>query len=159
MTAQNVALKLLTEFRKPMSATEIARVALERKLLRSFAMKPVVSIAQTLEKNVRERRRNNPQLRFVYESNHRLLALTERADDPKFEQSEAELLSRVELRAYVHPRLLEQVQLAAQSRIAAGHDDTVALLLCGGLATEAAHIREGLLNQLGRLDGAIPCAK
>jgi len=158
MTAQHAAQKLLTEFRKPMSATEIARVVLERKLLRSFAKKPVVSIAQTLEKNVRERRRNNPQLKFVYESNHRLLALPEWADDPKFERSEAEPSSRVELRAYVHPSLLEQVQLAVQSRIAACHDDTVALLLCGGLATEAAHIREGLLNQLRRLDSVIPCA-
>lgn len=158
MTAQHAAQEILTEFRKPMSAAEIARVALERKLVRSFAKKPVASIAQTLEKNVRERRRNKPQLRFVYESNHRLLALPEWADDKKFQQSETDAASRVELKAYIHPDLLEHVQLAVQSRIAAGHDDTIALLLSGGLASQAAHIREGLLNQLSRLGGVIPSA-
>lgn len=158
MTAQHAAHEILTESRKPMSATEIARVAIERKLVLSVAKKPVVSIAQTLEKNVRKRSRNNPELRFVKESNRRLLALPEWEENPEFGQVAAELSSRVELKACVHRDLLEQVQLAVQSRIAAGHDDTVTLLLRRGLATEAAHIREGLLKQLKELDAANPRA-
>lgn len=152
MTAQHAAHKILIESRKPLSATEIARVALDRKLVVSVAKTPVASIAQTLEKNVRERSRNNPALRFVYEANRRLLALPEWEGNAELGQVVAESSSGIELKACIHRDLLEQVQLAVQSRIAAGYNDTVALLLRRGLATEAAHIREGLLKQLKQLD-------
>ncbi len=155
MTAQEAAHKLLTETKRPMTATAVANLALERQLVFSSAKKKAYSVAQTIEKNVRDGAYNNPKLKFVHGPNGtRLLALPEWEDHPPLGQISAAAPVAAELRAQIRTDLLEQVQLAAQSKIADGFDSTVTLLLRRGLAAEAANIREGLMKQLKHLNAS-----
>ncbi len=54
MTIQEAAHKLLSEVMKPLSAKDLAKMALERHMVSSEAQDPIASHAQTIEKNVRE---------------------------------------------------------------------------------------------------------
>lgn len=155
MTAQEAAHKLLNESKRPMTAMALANLALERKLVFSNAKRKAYSFAQTMEKNVRDDTYNNPKLKFVYGANGtRMLALPEWEDHPPLGQTSAAPAVAAELKAEIRGDLLEQVQLAAQSKIADGFDSTVALLLRRGLAAEAANIREGLMKQLKQLNAS-----
>lgn len=152
MTAQEAAHKLLTESKTPMSAMALAKLALERQLVFSYAKKKAYSVAQTIEKNVRDGTYNNPKLKFVYGSHGtRLLALHEWENHAPLGQVSAVPPAAAELRAQIRPDLLEQVKLAAQSKIADDFDSTVAYLLRRGLSSEATKIREGLMKQLKQL--------
>lgn len=153
MTSQEAAHQLLTEAKKPMSAMALARLALGRQLVSSSAKKKIYSVAQTIEKNVRDGTYNNPKLKFVFgRSGERMLAL------PEWDESQQSVRAAVpgpvtaELTAQVQVDVLEQIQLAVQAKVADGFDATVAHLLRRGLSAEAANIRDGLMKQLSKLD-------
>lgn len=155
MTAQEAAHKLLTESKRPMSAMALASLALERHLAFSKAKRKAYSFAQTIEKNVRDGTYNSPKLKFVYGPNGtRMVALPEWEDHPPLGQISSASPVAAELTAEIRTDLLEQVQLAAQSKIADGYNGTVALLLRRGLAAEAENIRDGLMKQLKQLNAS-----
>lgn len=54
MTVQQAACKILEEKNSPMSAKEISKIVLDRKWKSSDSKDPVTSLAQTLEKNIRD---------------------------------------------------------------------------------------------------------
>jgi len=152
MTVQEAAHSLLKEIGKPLPSKRLAHLALERGLASSSARTPVESLAQTLEKNVRDKVYNTPELEFVHTPSGRLLGLPEWKAHPSGTAAvAADGTEILDLRARVPRELLDQVQLATQARIAAGFDDTVALLLRRGLSSEASRIKEGLLGQLKAL--------
>lgn len=75
MTVQESAYLILKKENKPLHSKEIAKRILEKKYVKSWAIKPIDSIVQTLEKNIRENRYNKPELVFHYKSGQRLIWL------------------------------------------------------------------------------------
>ena len=69
---------ILKEANRPLSAKEIAKRALERGLASSNAKDPINSLAQTLEKNIRDDTYNDPKLIFIYSQRGRLIDLPSR---------------------------------------------------------------------------------
>jgi hypothetical protein len=153
MTIQEAAhLLLREELRRPTTSKELAQIALSRAWARSNAQKPVDSLAQSLEKNIRDGVYNKPELKFVHSPQGiRLIALPEWEDKGGAAQTSAAPASTAELKVRIRSDLLEQVQLAVQSKIARSFDETVELLLRQGLTAEATEIRNGLMKQLNEL--------
>ncbi len=148
MSMQEAAYALLSEAGAPMRAREIAEVAFARGLVASEAQDPVRSLAQTLEKTVREGHYNHPPLKFVRHEGRRLLAIATWRDEicnaPRRPPS-------IELCARIPQDLRDQVMLAVQARIAPDFDATVAQLLARGLEVEGPRIRSGISGQLKAL--------
>jgi hypothetical protein len=67
---------ILNEKGKPLSAKRIAKLALDREMLESVAFDPVDSIAQTIEKGIRERYPTYNNLKFVRIDHERLICLS-----------------------------------------------------------------------------------
>lgn len=150
MTIQEAAHLLLTELKTPTLSKELAQIALKRGLVQSNALDPVNSHAQTIEKNIRDGVK--PKLIHVPGPGRtRLIALPEWEDKREPVQTSAEPASTAELKVRIRSDLLEQVQLAVQSKIAKSFDETVELLLRRGLIAEATDIRNGLMKQLNEL--------
>ena len=152
MTIQVTAHVILSEAKKPMSAKELAQIALDRGFP-SSAKDPVQSLAQTLEKNVRDGIYNEPALKFIYRSGRRLLGL------PSWDQETATpgtdpQPSTKELVIHVSADLQGKIQLAFQAKLAGTFDDTVTLLLKKGLSAVAPQIKEGVMDQLEKLTTA-----
>lgn len=80
MTIQQAARKILEEHGSPLDSRSIARRALEMGFAQSSARDPVQSLAQTLEKNIRDGTYNRPELKFVHQAGRRLIALPEWSD-------------------------------------------------------------------------------
>ncbi len=151
-TIQEIAYSILKEYGKPMPSKEVAQLALKRGLIQSSARDPIVSMAQTIEKNIRDS--VEPELKFIYGTQrNRLIALPTWDGMPLMDKKTGEQrVDIVELKARISIDLHEQVQLAAQSKIASGFDETVSLLLRRGLIAEAIKIKEGLMKQLQQLN-------
>ena len=149
MTIQKVAHELLVELKKPLSAKALAELALERGFP-SSARDPVQSLAQTLEKNVREGIYNDPELAFVYVNGSRLIGLQAWKVIGPARQT-APPPAAAELSITVPVELLDQIQLAVQAKLADSRDETIALVLREGLATVAPRIKENLMTQLNKL--------
>lgn len=75
MNAQQAAFQILREVGGPLSSKEIANRVLTKGLLRSNARSPIDSIAQTIEKNVRDGVYNHPELEFVRSVEGRLIGI------------------------------------------------------------------------------------
>ena len=155
-TAQEAAHTILGELKAPTASKDLARLALERGLLTSNAQKPIDSLAQTIEKNIRDRVYNKPELKFVYSPAGRLVGL------PDWEYSEPSASTSLatpstpkaqlkELTVRLPIDIAEQVQLATYAKVAETLDDTVALLLQKGLASVAPHIEQALMARVRKL--------
>lgn len=150
MTIQEAAHSLLQEVGNPMSSKDLARMALDRHMVSSLARDPVQSLAQTLEKNVRDDIYNNPKLKFVHTANGRLLSLeTWDAKRGVAEQSTKFVTKNIAIQ--IPSEIYEQVQLAHQAKLAESIEETTAVLLKQGLSTLAPRIKEGLMRQLDQL--------
>ncbi len=150
MTIQEAAYKLLNETKKPLSAKDLARIALERRMVSSGAQDPIASHAQTIEKNVRDGVYNNPKLVFVHAgAQGRLIAL------PEWDSSQATvkepLLRLIEIKAKIPAELFNKIKLAEQG-LKNDFDETVSLLLLKGLSMVAPDIKKGLMTQLDSLN-------
>jgi len=71
MTFHEAACKILKEEKAPLISKEIATRILKQGLVHSNAKNPNYSIAQTIEKNIRDCRYLEPSLVFLYEFNKR----------------------------------------------------------------------------------------
>ena len=153
MTIQEAAKIILEEAGRPISSKEIARIALERRLVVSSAQDPVQSHAQTIEKNIRDGVYNKPKLSFIHGPQGRLIGL------PSWEsvleqpwESEARVPEYKELTARIPADLFHKIQLASQARLANTVDEMVVMLLRKGLAVVSPDIKKGLLEQLTEFD-------
>lgn len=150
MSIQKIAHAMLSEIGKPTSAKELAQKALSEGY-HSSAKDPVQSLAQTLEKNVRDGVYNNPELTFVHSNGRRLLSLLSWGREPAVPATTAEA-STEELTAQVPIEVLEQLQLADQAKVARTFDETVVLVLRKGLSVMAPQIKERLMERLEKLE-------
>jgi hypothetical protein len=155
MTIQEAARIILEEFGKPMRSKEIAKIALERRMVDSDARDPVSSHAQTIEKNIREDVYNKTGLIFFGEPRRgRKIGLPFMEDKSSLSAHKSiKSDDNVELRVRIPADLFENVQLAAQAKFASSFDDTVTVLLRKGLAATAQDIKKRLINQLNKFEG------
>jgi HB1, ASXL, restriction endonuclease HTH domain len=153
MRIQEAAHNILEEFGKPLGSREIAKIALERRMVISNAKDPVFSHATSIEKNIREDVYNKPRLIFVRGPKGRLIGLPSwESKSIQFPDSHSKSIEYMELRARIPADLLEKVQLARQAKLADSFDEMVAILLKKGLSAVAADIKKGLLHQLDQFD-------
>lgn len=150
MTTQEAAYTILNEVGKPISSKELARLALERRMVRSTAQDPVQSHAQTIEKNIRDDIYNNPKLIFIYGPQGRLIGLPEWQSSPPKPGTIPSSL--IELKARIPVELFEKITLAEQAKLQNNFDETVTMLLSKGLSSVASDIKKGMMQQLESLE-------
>lgn len=156
MTIQEAAHQLLKEHQRPLDSKTIAKLALDRGLVTSSARDPIASLAQTIEKNIRDDVYNRHQLVFVQEGRQRLIGLLGSKAEVK------PLLSRPlssgtgsqQLSVRIPGELMDQIRLAERAKIETNFDDTVTALLREGLKVVAPRIKEAIESQLRELPAA-----
>jgi hypothetical protein len=150
MTSQEAAYKLLNEVGKPLSAKDLARIALERRMVSSVAQDPVASHAQTIEKNIRDDVYNNPKLVFIHSAQGRLIGLPEWNSNPPVVNDTFPNL--IEIKAKIPSELFDKIKLAEQAKLKNNFNETVSFLLVKGLSMVSADIKKGLMTQLDSLN-------
>ena len=75
MPIQKAAHQILVEEGHPLPSRIIAKQALEREMAASKSKDPIQSLAQTIEKNIRDGVYNNPELIFMTEDGRRVIGL------------------------------------------------------------------------------------
>lgn len=145
VTIQQAANRLLQESQQALSARELAASALDRQLVYSSARDPINSLAQTLEKNVREEVYNNPPLKFVHQGGKRLLALPEWVVEPKAESAPRDM---TRFTMDVSPALARDLQLAVQAGLADTSEEAFVLFAKRGLSAASAEIKEAIMSKL-----------
>jgi hypothetical protein len=149
MTIQEAAYKLLSEIKKPLSAKDLAKIALERHMVSSGAQDPIASHAQTIEKNVRDGVYNKPKLVFLHAGPQgRLIALPEWSSNQP--TAKVPMQNSIEIKARIPAELFDKIKMA-ELGLKNDFDGTVSLLLLKGLSTVANDIKKGLMTQLDSL--------
>ncbi len=149
MKVQEAAYKLLAAEGRPLSSREIAGRLLNNGTVTSASADPVFSIASTIEKNIRSKTYNRPELAFVHAPGGRLVGL------PTWNlRSVPATPERRTVSVEIPAELAEKIHLAAHARLAPSFEATTALLLRRGLAAAAPDIRTALMRQLTALENA-----
>lgn len=157
MNANEAARTILREREQPLPSRELARIALDEGLISSNSRTPVLSIAQTIDKNIRDDRCPDCKLVFMYEGRTRLVGLPSwegesAAPAPSgIGQSAMPRAKSVTMEIRVPVSLRDKLALASQAGLANTMDDVIAILLQSGLAAHASQIRTGVLQQLDDL--------
>lgn len=149
MKVQEAAFKVLSSEGRPLSSRELARRILEGGMVTSAARDPALSVASTIEKNIRSKTYNRPELVFVHTSSGRLVALPSwkpRSVPPGPE--------RRTVSVQIPADLADKIKLAAQAGLAPSFETTTAVLLRKGLAAAAPQIKVALMRQLEGLEHA-----
>ena len=151
MTIQEAASNILNEVGKPLSSRELAKMALERGMVTSYAKDPTQSHAQTIEKNIRDDVYKRPKLILIHNPQGRLIGL------PMWENLEQmtagnDSATFKELKAKCPVEIFEKIRLAEQAKLAKDFDETVTLLLKKGLSAVAPEIKKGLIQQLNEFE-------
>jgi hypothetical protein len=151
MTIQEAGHQILSEKRQALDSKTIAKLALDRGLVLSSAQDPIGSLAQTLEKNIRENVYNRPQLVFIHEGRRRLISLPGFNESEKLTPSRPSFSETQQLTIRIPSELMKKIQLAEQARIGANFDDSVTTLLREGLRVVAPRIKEAIESLLKEL--------
>jgi hypothetical protein len=151
MKIQEAGYKILEEMGKPLSSREIAKIALEQRMVSSTAQDPIQSHAQTIEKNIRDGIYNKPKLVFVNSSQGRLVGLPI-WDSNGYSAPDTKLQNLSELKVHISTELLEKIKLADQAKLRNNFNDTVSLILTKGLSILSPEIKKGLMEQLDSLN-------
>lgn len=104
-----------------------------------------------MEKNIRDGIYDEPRLIFIHnERGRRLIGLPSwKNGQPGHESSVSDFK---EIKFDIPATLLDKIQLAAQAKIADSFDDTLIKILQMGLTAMGSEIKEGLVQQLNKLD-------
>jgi len=151
MTIQEAAYQILKELGKPLSSKEIARIALEKNMVKSTAQDPTQSHAQTIEKNIRDGIYNKTKLIFIHSSQGRLIGLPGWDSAPPITKNNQKQ-NLFELRIQIPIELLEKIRLAEQAKLENSFDETVSLILIKGLSLLSPQIKKGLMEKLESLN-------
>ncbi|MGH9324965.1 MAG: winged helix-turn-helix domain-containing protein [Vicinamibacteria bacterium] len=152
MTIQEAAHKILSEVNHPLLSRELARQALERGWVRSSARAPELSMAQTIEKNIRDVAYNNPPLAFVQVDGKRTIGLKEWDDGKQSSDLGQMKVARgtTELRVSLPAEIRRQLQLAAHADPSWTLDGIVVSAVEEWLKARKDLIRRQLLEEVDR---------
>jgi hypothetical protein len=149
MRTQEAAKLILEEEQRPLSSREIAKRALERKMVISNSKDPVFSHATTIDKNIRDGVYNRPQLVFIHSPKGRLIGLpsweTEIPAGRERKPEEKEIVLRVPHDLY------GKIELAAHAQLADSFNDTLLVIIRAGLTAVSETIKVRIMNQLQTL--------
>lgn len=152
MKIQEAAKLILEEEQRPLSSREIAKRALERKMVSSNSKNPVFSHATTIEKNICDGIYNRPQLVFIHSPKGRLIGLPscETKTPPISERKpeEREIVLRVPHDLY------GKIELAAHAQLADSFNDTLSVIIRAGLSAVSDTIRARIIHQLQTLESS-----
>jgi hypothetical protein len=147
MTIQQAAYEILNEKQHPLSSREIAKIAVERRLVFSRAKDPVVSHAQTIEKNIRDGIYNSPQLCFLRDAKGRRvvgLPQWQEGGNSNNKEPKPRMLE-------IDPYSLEMIELAKEAGLGSNETKVVGRLIRTGFKTLIDEINSGLTNKLDEL--------
>ena len=151
MTAHEAAHQLLVEVGRPQASTVLAERMLKRGLVRSNASDPIQSLAQTIEKNIRGKVYNRPQLEFVHTSDGRLIGLPSRgsksaATPSRVAMSETLKVIGPDERAFIEvsARLLNKLGLVTFAELAPSREAAADLVIARGLDAMKDEIATGM---------------
>lgn len=153
MTVQQAALEILREVNRPMSAKEISRIIVNRGLASSSARDPVMSFAQTLEKNIRGETYNEPTLVFILTQTGRQIGLPAWKNTDDTVRPSISATKGISLQIPVE--LLDKIHLAVQAKIAGSLDETLISILKMGLISLGPEIKQRLSRQLNDFDNLL----
>ena len=152
MTINEAAVEILKEKIKPLGSTEIATVALNRKLISSNSKIPVRSLAYTIEKNIREGIYNTPKLVFIHTSQGRMIGLPEWENNSLIEDLQISKSNFQKITISIPTNIIENIKLAHQARIADTFEETLIYILNEGISKITHIIRENINKQLEGLN-------
>lgn len=147
MNAHKAAYKILTEIGHSLTSKEIAQIALTKGYVESDAKDPISSIAATIEKNIRGGTYNSPRL-LKYGRKIGLPSMEETNQMEKASRTDQNPEGRKRITIELPQKLIDDIQLANQAKLAGNYDDTVALLLQKGLSALKHEIQKRVNNQL-----------
>jgi len=156
MTIQEAAHQILKERQQPLDSKTIAKIALDSRLVESSARDPISSLAQTIEKNIRDGVYNRPELVFIHEGRRRLIGLpgTDAQVKPLVSQPAFPRTASQQLSVRIPSDLVGKIRLAEQAKIGTNFDDTIAALIREGLGVVAPRIKQAIESQLKELPAA-----
>ncbi|MGG0175802.1 hypothetical protein [Gottfriedia acidiceleris] len=154
LTIQKAAAELLKEANKPLNAKVIAKLALEREMIKkSSAVDPIQSLSQTLERNVRNNTGNHPRLEFISTEDGRCLALPEwgSSEDALEGQNEEYKDDLQEIRIKIHNSILNKVKIHQLSNDYKNIDEALLDLIKKGLWASSDELIKKLKSDLDDL--------
>lgn len=146
MKVQEAAYKLLATEGHPLPARELARMVLARGWVSSSSSDPVLSIASTIEKNIRGGTYNRPPLVFVPTVSGRRIGLPNWRPEGLPTPPRSRKVS-----VEIPEELVAKMELATQARLAPSFEETLLVLLRRGLRAAAPEIKASMLRQLDAL--------
>ena len=146
MRIQDATYEILKDTGKPMRSEHIAHLALEKNMCSSKARAPIKSLAQTIEKTIREGFYNNRKLIFINTPQGRLIGLPEW--EFSISATNNNLMNFTELKVNIPVELMDKIKLAEQAKIKNDFDETVILILKTGLSSLIANIKNVLMKKL-----------
>lgn len=152
MTINEAAVEILKEKNKPLSSTEIATIAFNRKLISSNSKTPIKSLAYTIDKNIREGFYNNPRLVFINTSQGRMIGLPEWKNNNLSIDLQNSKSNFQKITISIPVNIIENIKLAHQARIAETFDETFIYILNEGISKVANIIKENISKQLEGLN-------
>jgi hypothetical protein len=151
MKMQEAAKQILEEAQKPLSSKEIAKRALERKMVASNAKDPIFSLYTTIEKNIRGGIYNNPKLVKIHTPGEgHLIGLPSWED--RIPVGTQRVPERKEIAVTVPLDLLNKIELAVRAQLASSFNDTMILIIQAGLVAVSEAIKERIMEQLSTLE-------
>jgi hypothetical protein len=152
VNAHEAAHKVLREAGRPLPSKEVARRVLS-KGYHSNAQSPVDSIAQTLEKNIRDKVYNRPELQFVQTTSGRMISLPDRLNaksgtgngkpgsaDPRLENGMQGATDHQTSMIALPSRLLSKIDLCVQVGLGPSREIVAAQMLLRGLEAASEEI-------------------
>jgi hypothetical protein len=147
MKMQEAAKQILEEAQKPLSSKEIAKRALERKMVTSNAKDPIFSLYTTIEKNIRDGIYNDPKLVKIHTPGEgHLIGLP--SWEGRIPVGTQRVPERKDITVTVPLELLNKIELAAHAQLADSFNGTMILIIEAGLAAVSETIKERIMEQL-----------
>lgn len=149
MTIQQAAATLLKEVKRPLKSKELAQMVIEKGLIPLGSAKdPIQSMSQTIERNIRLNKGNNPKLIFVEQGGNRCIALPAWNEAPVREEKKV----KTETIGIALPDdLVNKVQLYQNSFKFSNMEQAMISLIKKGLAAASDELIDKLKKELEQL--------
>ena len=147
MTIQKAAYEILAEKGHHLASREIAKIALERGIVASTAKDPILSLAQTIDKNIRDELYNIPKLCFARDGRgRRVIGLPEWGAKDKI--TPPPIRPRT---VEINGETIEMIELAREAGLGNNEAETISHLIHAGFKALADEIDSGLSKRLNEL--------
>jgi hypothetical protein len=147
MTIQEAAHQILMEEGHYLPSKEIAKRAIEKGMVGSTAKDPILSLAQTIDKNIRDEIYNTPRLCFARDkSGRRVVGL------PGWEENDKIVTLPIPpLTVEINGETVEMIELAKEAGLGINETEITNHLIRAGFKALASEIGSGLSKRFNEL--------